>query len=667
MLHSHRTILLGLLTAASGAWTVGAQTFDSSGNSILNGVYFVREVMFTQVDGSGAIGQAQSAIGRATFDGNGNYTFNGQLMISTAGSTASTTSVTGTYKVGANHYLQMTSIFPNIDTNPATAAINAEYGGVGAVGPSAFVASATEGQNYDIFVGIPISANAANASLSGTYTAAYLGFPKADINSVRVCGLTLNADGKGNFAATSVTGSAFNLGDTTLTQAASGLTYALGANGTGTIDFGAASLNQLVSGTQQFAVSADGNLMIGGSPNDFDLFIAMRSLTAPASNATYQGVYYLAGMVEEPPSSGDSNYLVGWYGSTAATPEGLSLTHWRWNDNYGGSFGSQDDTFSESYTVPASGVFVGSGGDQYILGANGQAAFLLGGPGWYELCLELQAPTWSGTGVFLQPLGIVNAANFAPFTNPVAPLEMVSLFGSGMATGTLRASGYPLPTNLLGIQVLINGTPAPLVYVSPTNIAVVVPAAIHPDPGFPDDAPWATFQVVNNNTPSNSAMVRTAFASPGVFTTLSNGTGDAAMLHADYSLVNASNPAVPGETVLIYLTGLGLVTPAVPDGDAASGSPLSKTNSPVYVTIDNQWATVSFAGLAPSFAGLYQVNAVVPQTPDSGAVSLNIDVEDVAYTFEATISVAGGSSSPSGVSGLTAPAHGPAARTILHK
>jgi hypothetical protein len=274
MLPFHRTILLGLLTAAFGVLSVHAQTFDNRGNSVLNGIYFIREVMFTQIDGTGAIGKAQSAIGSATFDGKGNYTFNGQVMVSTAGSTASTTSVTGTYKVGANHLMQLTGIFPNIDTNSATAAINVEYGGVGAVGPAAFVASATEGENYDIFVGIPISANATNASLSGGYTAAYLGFPKADVNSVRQAGFALNADGKGNFAATSMTGSAVNLGDTALTQAASGLTYSIASNGTGTINFGAASLNQLVSGTQSLAVSSDGNLLIGGSPNGFDLLIA---------------------------------------------------------------------------------------------------------------------------------------------------------------------------------------------------------------------------------------------------------------------------------------------------------------------------------------------------------------------------------------------------------
>ena len=66
MLGFHRTVLLGLLTATSGALTAAAQTFDNSGNNLLNGAYFVREVMFTEIDTSGAIGKAQSAIGTAT-------------------------------------------------------------------------------------------------------------------------------------------------------------------------------------------------------------------------------------------------------------------------------------------------------------------------------------------------------------------------------------------------------------------------------------------------------------------------------------------------------------------------------------------------------------------------------------------------------------------------
>lgn len=623
-----------------GALTVAAQTFDNSGNGLLKGTYFVREVMFTQISSKGAIGEAQSAVGTVAFDGNGNYSFSGQVMDSTSGSGASTTSVTGTYKVSANNLLQLTSIFPNIYGTGTLAATNAEFGGVGAVGPAAFVASATEGQNYDIFVGIPISANATNASLSGRYTAAYLAFPKADVNSVRQCAFILNADGNGNFATTSATGSAANLGSTPLTQSVSGLTYSLGANANGTLNFGATSLNQLVSGTQSFAVSADGNLLLGGSPNDFDIFIALRSLTAPASNATFQGDYFVAGMLDNSPASiGGANAVGAWYGSTAATLQGLALTHWRFNETSSGFTSAFDYTISESYMVPASGQFFTSAGDGFVLGANGQAAFLLGGYGFYELAVELQAPTWNGTGVFLQPLGIVNSASFAPITNPIAPLEMVSLFGSGMSSDSAQAPGFPLPTNLAGSQVLINGTAAPLVYVSPTYITALVPAAIHA--GQPGNAPWATFQVVNNGVKSNAAMVRTNFAAPGIFTTLQNGTGEAAMLHSDYTLVNAAHPAVAGETVLIYLTGLGLVTPSVPDGAAAPASPLSKTNNTIYVFIDNQLATASFSGLAPGFAGLYQVNAVVPQTPDTGDVPLEIYISNVGLTQQATISIAG--------------------------
>ena len=79
------------------------------------------------------------------------------------------------------------------------------------------------------------------------------------------------------------------------------------------------------------------------------------------------------------------------------------------------------------------------------------------------------------------PLGIVNAASFAPATNPVAPQEMVTLSGSNLATGTAEASGYPLPTTLLSTRVLVNGIAAPLVSVSPTQITMLVPSHVSPD------------------------------------------------------------------------------------------------------------------------------------------------------------------------------------------
>ena len=77
-------------------------------------------------------------------------------------------------------------------------------------------------------------------------------------------------------------------------------------------------------------------------------------------------------------------------------------------------------------------------------------------------------------------------------------------------------------------------------------------------------------------------------------------------------LADSGHPLHAGDVATIYCTGLGALSPAVPEGVAASTTVLSRTTSPVTVTIGGQNATVAFAGLAPGFVGLYQVNAVVP-------------------------------------------------------
>jgi adhesin/invasin len=90
--------------------------------------------------------------------------------------------------------------------------------------------------------------------------------------------------------------------------------------------------------------------------------------------------------------------------------------------------------------------------------------------------------------------------------------------------------------------------------------------------------------------------------------------GTPALLHGgDYSLVTASSPARVGEVILVYATGLGLVDPVVPTGTAAPAAPLSHTTAPVTAKFGSVNAVVQFAGLAPGFAGVYQVNVVVPQ------------------------------------------------------
>jgi adhesin/invasin len=94
------------------------------------------------------------------------------------------------------------------------------------------------------------------------------------------------------------------------------------------------------------------------------------------------------------------------------------------------------------------------------------------------------------------------------------------------------------------------------------------------------------------------------------------------------TLAQPGTPASIGETVVIYCTGLGAVTPAVKEGSPApSTPPLSTTVNQVTVTIGGQAAFVAFSGLTPGYAGLYQINAVVPSgiaTGDAVPVVLSV-------------------------------------------
>ena len=118
--------------------------------------------------------------------------------------------------------------------------------------------------------------------------------------------------------------------------------------------------------------------------------------------------------------------------------------------------------------------------------------------------------------------------------------------------------------------------------------------------------------------------------SPGLFTQDGTGRGAGAIRHnATGALVMDQNPANAGEFVQIFAGGLGAVSPPVGNGQAAPPQPLSSTALPVTVTVNGVTAPVSFAGLAPGFVGLYQVNAQVPQVA-AGAAQVILTINGVA-------------------------------------
>lgn len=224
--------------------------------------------------------------------------------------------------------------------------------------------------------------------------------------------------------------------------------------------------------------------------------------------------------------------------------------------------------------------------------------------------------------------GVVSAASYQA---PVSEGQLISIFGQNLSAGGPYAAGLPLPPVLGGVQVVLAGMQCPIVYVSPAQINAQIPYGISPG-----EAP---LYVQINNTPGPSVQVTLAAAAPAVFTASSTGTGPGAILHPDYSAVTATHPAASGETVLIFATGLGATSPAVLAGAAAPASPgLSKTVETVTVTIGGSNAPVSFSGLAPGFAGLYQINAVIPPSV-SGIVDVLVTAGAVTSCSCATVQI----------------------------
>jgi len=213
--------------------------------------------------------------------------------------------------------------------------------------------------------------------------------------------------------------------------------------------------------------------------------------------------------------------------------------------------------------------------------------------------VTVQASTTAGPAI--NSGGIVNGASFASTT--MSPGLIASLFGTNLAGGTEAATRVPLPTTLANTQVLVNDAPAPLFYVSPTQINFQVPL-------FPSPVPSTiAVGVLSGGVRSASATTRVATESPGIF--LSSGLP--AILDASYSLVTRANPAKAGDVLQIFCTGLGATQPAVLAGQVApSAEPLARVVASVGVQIGGKQAVVYFAGLAPGFVGLYQVNVQVP-------------------------------------------------------
>src|SRR5271157_4185829 len=217
--------------------------------------------------------------------------------------------------------------------------------------------------------------------------------------------------------------------------------------------------------------------------------------------------------------------------------------------------------------------------------------------------------------------GVVNAADY---TANFAPGMIVSLFGTNFAAAVNLASTIPLPNNLAGVSVeVVDGSQvlnAPLFFVSQLQINAQLP--------FNMTSSSVQVRVHNSQGVSGTQTIAITPRSPRLFTQTQDGKGDAVVVHADYGVVNANSPAAPGETLILFLTGLGAVSPAIAagqaGGDGSASKPVNLVSDTVSVSVDGFPATVPFAGLAPYYVGLYQVNFQVPVDAAIGNLPITV-------------------------------------------
>ncbi len=210
-----------------------------------------------------------------------------------------------------------------------------------------------------------------------------------------------------------------------------------------------------------------------------------------------------------------------------------------------------------------------------------------------------------------QAVTLVNAASFAS-DNILSPDAIGAAFGnfSTLNNTTYSAATIPLPTTLGGVSVAINGQPAGLGFVGPNQINLVVPH------GVADGQ--ATIIVTDQSGSTKSGTFTVVRSRPGIFTaTTSPNSAPAALYTTDgVSYPSASNTDgtpkdLPAGTqqqptyLVLYLSGLRN-TPAANPGD-----PNGVAES-VRVTFQGVEGIVEYAGIAPGYEGLDQVNVRIP-------------------------------------------------------
>lgn len=255
---------------------------------------------------------------------------------------------------------------------------------------------------------------------------------------------------------------------------------------------------------------------------------------------------------------------------------------------------------------------------QFIVPAGATRLFLAsfrlpGSTGSFLATVSPDAPTTPT----LTSAGILKAAGFGG--GALSPGSIASLFGTNIAPATAAAESVPLPALLAGTRVYFNLVGAPLYFTSASQANVQVPWEI-------SDEPSVQLVVTRNGAASMPINVPVAAANPGIFLT---GPDAGVVVNASTGqLVNAASPASKGDVLVIFASGLGPVSGDTVTGSTASTTELQPTKLPVQAVLTaggrDIVVPVLFAGLAPGFIGVNQVNLIVPGEAAAGIARLKL-------------------------------------------
>ncbi|MBI3696856.1 MAG: hypothetical protein HY238_18720, partial [Acidobacteria bacterium] len=226
----------------------------------------------------------------------------------------------------------------------------------------------------------------------------------------------------------------------------------------------------------------------------------------------------------------------------------------------------------------------------------------------FTALLRAQAPV-------VEARGVVNGVTFELAPSTVAPGGIFNVYGFNLASGTAVASAVPLPVSLgsPAVEVTVNGRSAPLYFVSATQINAQVP--------WETEAGAAQVLVRRGGVASRPATLNIQAAVPSIFALNGAGFGPAiAVRAANGKLVGPDNPPVGGDVLVLYASGLGPVNATVASGAAGPSDPLARASRNQRAAVGGFPAQVLFAGLAPGFVGLFQINLQLPDQAAEGDV-----------------------------------------------